>query len=204
MNFIRLSLHLNQWEERAILYAKVASDKDKLVLFNGWSANEHALAARGSTGIYASSEGVALDDIIYGPAVYVKIDVEGYEGAVFAGAHNLIRHRRALNILFEFSAAIATVDNKASYMPVFHMLLGSGYSCYVLMDSQGRAFNIDFQYVKAFFGIWTQDVARIQLPGHVDCRHMCGANIFCTLDKAFAQSHLDVRNWTAEYPASGS
>ena len=203
INFLRLSLHLNQWEGRARLYDRLASDK-KTVHFNGWSANEHALAADGSTshstGIYASSEGVALDDIIEGRAVYVKIDVEGYEGAVFAGAQNLFRHRRALNVLFEFSPVFSARDNKAPYRPVFHMLLGSGYSCYVLWDSNGKAFHIHHQNLNAFFEIWTQDPARMQLPGHVSCQYICGANVFCTLDKAFAESHVDLHDWAAEYP----
>lgn len=136
-----------------------ASGEAELDVFatkHGWTMNGASLSpshARSVQSVKVPIKTVALDDVELGDVGFLKIDVEGHEDAVLAGAQQTIaRCRPIIMIENEFSHVKEGIDT------VFAMLWEAGYHIYGIRDhilTDVRSFD-----VQAFQAATQSDRAR--------------------------------------------
>ncbi|KAF8056732.1 hypothetical protein HT031_006230 [Scenedesmus sp. PABB004] len=101
---IQASINVNGFGERVTLVNKAVTNASNARLTFSAAGGQTAKAGGGGGTITVDS--VALDDLFPAPAriFFLKIDTEGFELDVFAGAARLFQQRRVDNVVFEYTA----------------------------------------------------------------------------------------------------
>ena len=105
------SIARNNFEDKIILYqnAVTYNSCDSVTMTETHNTNQGNGQIKGSTsskeGLYGQDyvDTIKIDDVIHTDVLLMKIDVEGFEGAVLNGAKNLICWNLVLYITIEFS-----------------------------------------------------------------------------------------------------
>jgi hypothetical protein len=91
-----MNMHLNQCQNVIAYRCAVGRDFDQIQMNPAWATNEGGTSI-GMGGDFAFL--IPLDSLQLSPVSLIKIDVEGYEDEVLAGAENTIRENRPYIII---------------------------------------------------------------------------------------------------------
>ncbi|GIL88558.1 hypothetical protein Vretifemale_16503 [Volvox reticuliferus] len=124
LDYLKMSLAMNGFSDHVKVVEALVSNVTN-VQFDGWNVKSNS-GASASPG-YVTTRSVKLDDVVREPVLYAKIDVEGWEPAVFASARKLFQREPPLYLFFEMTYYLEKW--KHEYLEVFMMLTAAGYKC---------------------------------------------------------------------------
>jgi FkbM family methyltransferase len=170
-----LVLEPNSDNCRLILLTMLANGAENIELLpiaasarRGWS---HFSAHVGSNGGIIGSTGddlrdgrgtvvasFPLDDLVDGPVHFLKLDVEGAEGLVLAGAQRLLRAHRPI-VVSELSIEMLERVSSMGVADYVRTFTGLGYSCHVLDPATTSSTPIED--VERYLAEWT-DIFRLE------------------------------------------
>ncbi|GIL71153.1 hypothetical protein Vretifemale_1767 [Volvox reticuliferus] len=124
LDYLKMSIIINDFSDRVNVMEALVSNVTEIE-FNGW--NVKADSGANSSPAFVTTRSVKLDDVIHEPVLYAKVDVEGWEPAVFASAKEMFQKEPPLYIFFEMTYYLEKW--KHEYLEVFMMLAAAGYMC---------------------------------------------------------------------------
>lgn len=181
VTYVRMTAALNGWSGRVEARAALVTN-DSSVVFDGWevvrpgSNVTSRTNASDSLATAARMPSIRLDDVLSEPAVFMKIDVEGWEVSVFESAMKYIAATPPRYIFFETTHYLKG-EWITTYAKVLLFISQNGYRCAQTRDPK-RIPNLASEAAAAeWFN--TLKLSPICDTANMGGRWRCQEEIFC-------------------------